>query len=200
MTLAQRSVVKSRILACAVLLVTLASGCNLINRALGRGLTDSQAAIREVENDYDVGPERPAITENDPDYQGPTAPDTAAPGTITIATMRLKQGRPRGSRQLLARITSDKDYPLMGIVEGQNFVWRNTWDSTAVAAATWVNTLTPAKVGSPDHVLSRDPRLNRYPALVTPHQPRLLKLVVNSFAFIACLDDPACGTGHCGYR
>lgn len=199
MTLRQRSVLKSQVVAAAVVLTVLFSGCRWIDRLFGRGQTTSQAFVLEAAKDYDVGPERGAITETDRGFPGPTAPDTAAPGTITIATMTLKSGRPRGSRQLLARITSDKDYPLMGIVEGQNYIWRNTWDSTAVAAATWVNTLTPAKYGKPDHVLTHDSRLNRYPAVESPHQPRLLKLIVNSIAFVACLDDPGCTSGHCGY-
>jgi hypothetical protein len=197
MTLAHRSVLKSRVVACAILLTVLFSGCRWIDRLLGRPtVTITQPLIVEAAKDYDVGPERPAITETDRTFPGPTAPDTAAPTTITIATMTLKSGRPRGPRQLMARITSNKAYPLMGIVEGQNFVWRNTWDSTAVAS---VNTLTPARPGEPDHVLTRDSRSNRYPAVNPPHQPRLLKLLVNSFAFVACLDDPGCGTGHCGY-
>jgi hypothetical protein len=199
MTVSPRSTVQSRAVATAVLLTMLFSGCRMIDPILGRGPRGSQSAILDASTDYDVGPETGATTETDRAFPGPTAPDTAAPRRITLAAMHLKPGRPRGPRQLLARITSDKDYPLMGIVEGQNFVWRNTWDSTAVAAATWINTVTPAAAGHPDHVLRRDPRLNRYPALVAPHQPRLLKLIVNSFAFIACLDDPGCGTGHCGY-
>jgi hypothetical protein len=133
----------------------------------------------------------------DPNFPGPTVSNDEAP-TMTIATLKLKPGRPRGARRLLARITSDKDYAPMGIAKGQNFVWRNSWDSTAVAAATWVNTLTPARAGRPDHVLTRDPRLNRYPPVGVPHEPHLLKLTVRSIAFVACLDDPICGTGHCG--
>jgi hypothetical protein len=197
MTLAHRSVLNSRVVACAILLTALFSGCRWIDRLLGRPTaTASQASIFDAAKDYDVGPERPAVEETDRAFTGPTAPDTAAPTSISIATMTLKPGRPRGPRQLLARITSNKAYSLMGITEGQNFVWRSTWDSSAVAS---VNTLTPGKAGAPDHVLTRDSRPNRYLPVGTPHQPRLLKLLVNSFAFVACLDDPGCGTGHCGF-
>jgi hypothetical protein len=195
MTLPQRSVLSSRVIACAVLLTVLVSGCSWIERLFGRPQI-TQPLIVEAAKDYDVGPERPATPETDRTFPGPTAPDSAAPTSITIASMTLKPGRPRGPRQLMARITSDKAYPLMGIVEGQNFIWRNTWDSTDVAS---VNTLTPAKAGAPDHVLTRDYRPNRYPAVDRPHRPRLLKLTVNSIAFVACLDDPGCGTGHCGF-
>jgi hypothetical protein len=198
MTLAHRSIVTPRVAVCAALLVVLASGCHQIESLFGRGRTATQSAILDAQDDYDVGPERPAIAENDPGFPGPTAPDAAAPAVITIATMRLKPGRPRGPSQLLARISSDRDYPPLGVVAGRNIVWRNSWDSTAVAAARWINTLTPAKGGKPDHVLTRDPRLNRYPATI-PHQPRLLKLTVRSIGFIVCLDDPACGSGHCGH-
>lgn len=195
MTLANRSIVQSRVVACGVLLIAAAAGCSHL---LGHVRTATQSAILEAQNDYDVGSERPPVAENDPIFAGPTAPDAAAPAVITIATMTLKPGHPRGPRQLLARITSDRDYAPLGIAAGQNFVWRNSWDSSTVAAARWANTITPASAGRPDHVLTRDPRLNRYPATI-PHQPRLLKLAVRSIGFIVCLDDPMCSTGHCGY-
>jgi hypothetical protein len=161
--------------------------------------TTTQALIlSEANRDYDFGPELPAVSRIDRTFPGPTAPDSAAP-TMTMAVMTLKAGVARPPQRIIARITSDRDYPLMGIYEGVNFVWRNTWDSTAVAAATWENRVTSDNPGLPDHVLVRDARLNQFPPTGTQHTPSILKLSVNSIAFEACLDDPVCPSGHCGY-
>jgi hypothetical protein len=195
MTIPHRSRRSSRITA-SLALALLASGCLWFGQ--GPAPTASQSAVLNASNDYDIGQERAAMVENDPAFPGPTSPDAAAPTTITIATMTLKPSRAHGSRRLLARITSDKDYPLLGIYTGQNFVWRNSWDTTAVSAPAWINTVTPAAPGKPDHVLTRDPRPNRYPAYDAAHQPSLHKLTVRSVVYIVCLDDPMCGTGHCG--
>lgn len=161
--------------------------------------TASQSAVVDALKNYDIGEERLPTVENDPAFQGPTAANAAAPTTITIATMTLKPSGARGSRRFLARITSNKDYPLLGIYEGQNFVWRNTWDSTVVSAPTWINTITPAALGKDDHVLTRDPRPSRYPVYGGAHEPSMYKLIVRSIALVVCLDDPMCSTGHCGY-
>jgi hypothetical protein len=192
MTPTHRSRPTSRLIPCLALLALLAllaSSC--------ASLTTSQVAVSNALDDYDVGPDRPPTTETDTGFRGPTVQD--APPHMTIATLTLKPGRPRGTRQLMALIKSDEAYAPMGIAEGENVVWRDTWDSTAVAAERWINVVTPRKRGKPDHTLRRDPRRDRYPALSVPHQPRLIVLSVRSFALIACLDDPSCGTGHCGH-
>ena len=187
--LAHRSVSTSSLISCIALLAASTASCH---RPLALP-TPTQLSVLGAADDYDVGPERPSTTEVDPDFPGPTV--STEPPDMTIAAMTLKPGRPRGPRRLLARITSPSDYEPMGLVKGQNLVWRNTWDSTATGA---VDVVTPMRPGRPDHVLTRDPRLNRYPPTDAPHRPRLIKLSVRSFAFVACLDDPMCPTGHCG--
>lgn len=196
MTLAHRSLSTSRWIPYVALLVVLTSSCK---KELDLLPTPSQITVLDAQDDYDAGPERAPATEADTLVPGMTLqPDDDAP-TMTIATLTLKPGRVRRSRRLLARITSNKDYAPMGIAKGQNLVWRDTWDSTAVAAAAWHSVLTPTtRPGRPDHVLVRDPRPNRYPPSVVPHQPRLIRLTIRSFAFVLCLDDPMCPTGHCG--
>jgi hypothetical protein len=180
-------------------LTVLASGCQwLFPPSAPPAPTPSQSAVLDASKDYDIGPEHSPIVQNDPAFPGPTAPDAAAPTIITIATMTLKPSHTRGSRRLLARITSNRDYPLLGVYEGQNFVWRNTWDSTAVSAPAWINTVTSTSPGKPDHTLTRDNRSTRYPPFDAAHQPSLFRLTVRSIAFVVCLDDPMCGTGHCG--
>jgi hypothetical protein len=197
MTLAHRSLSNSRVVVHVALLAVLASGCNKVTSG-GTAPTPTQSAIQDVQSDYSVGPERPVVLDTDPGFRGQTIDDAAAP-TMTIATLTLRPGRPRGTRQFLARITSDRDYVPLGIYEGRNYVWRNTWDSTAVAAANWVNAITPARRGRPDYRLTRDPRRDRYRPFGARHEPSLWKVTVRSVAFIVCLDDPACPTGHCGH-
>jgi hypothetical protein len=159
----------------------------------------SQGLILHLANtDYDFGPKRDAIPRVDPGFPGPTAPDSPAPH-MTIETMTMKAGLVHQPPRIIARITSDRDYPLMGIYEGVNYVWRNTWDTTTVAAATWINRITSDNLGQPDHQLVRDTRLNHLPPSGTHHEPSLLKLAVNSIAFELCLDDPLCQSGHCGH-
>jgi len=163
------------------------------------GRTTAQAVLlEEAQNDYDFGPERAQIDTADSSFPGPSVDDTLAPN-MTIASMTLKPGRARPPRRLLARLSSDRDYPAMGIYAGVNFVWRDTWDTTAVAAATWRNRVTSSRPGHPDHDLVRDSRLDRFPSTLGLHRPSVLRLRVNSIAFELCLDDPACPSGHCGY-
>ena len=161
--------------------------------------TPSQLAIRpQAQNDYDFGPERPAIDMTDSTFPGSSVPDSAAP-RMTASTMTLKTGHARSTRRLLARITSSRDYPPMGIYAGVNYVWRNTWDTTSVAAARWTNIITPDATGRPDKRLVRDARLDRFPITLGLHEPSVVRLRVNSYAFEVCLDDPVCPSGHCGY-
>jgi hypothetical protein len=115
---------------------------------------------------------------------------------MTIATMRLKSGKPQPSHRLIARIKSDGDYPAMGIHEGMNLVWRSSWDSTT--AGSWVTKIVPLAPFMPEHVLTRDPRMHEFTG-GDPREPRLVRVTVASVAFAACLDDPMCGSGHCGY-
>ena len=192
MTLARRPTWKSLTIPRIVLIAAVVSGCNKDQQ-----LTATQSAVLAAKDDYDEGPERPMETADDPNFPGQTVSDDDAP-VMKIRTLTLKQGHSHGPKRLFARIHSDKNYPLMGIHAGQNIVWRDSWDSTAVASATWKNTVTPEEPGEPDHVLTRDSRLNQYPAVVA-HQPRVIKLKVRSVAFVVCLEDPMCGTGHCGH-
>jgi hypothetical protein len=144
------------------------------------------AVLRTAEDDYDVAPsERPPKDTTDRAFPpGHSVSDNLAP-TMTIATMTLKAGHLPSSRKLLARITSNRDFPPMGIQRGMNYVWRDTLSRVA-----WI---TP-KGGGPDHALAPAPRYQFTPR--PEHQPSLLRIAVNSVAFIVCLDD--CPTGHCG--
>lgn len=160
------------------------------------GLAPSQTAlIVEAATHYDTGPKRGPLAIRDTAFPGPSTPGDSAPH-MSIATMTLKTGHARPPYRLIARIMSDGDYPAMGIYRGMNFVWRSSWDTTA--AATWVTKVVPMTPSATEHVLKRDPRLHEYTS-GDPAEPRLVQVSKASYAFAACLDDPMCGSGHCGY-
>jgi hypothetical protein len=166
-------------------------------------MTDTQglprarvALMREAVTEYDIGPERPPLAIRDTAFPGPSTDGETAP-QMTIATLRLKarHSRPSG-HQLIARIKSNGNYPAMGIHTGLNFIWRNSWDSTA--AARWVTKVIPMHPSAPDYTLHRDSRLHEYTS-GDAAEPRLVRVTKASFAFATCLEDPMCGSGHCGY-
>lgn len=150
-------------------------------------LPTPREVIRSAQDDYDYGPKRPARDTVIPGLGGPSVPDNSAP-TMTIETMTRKRSvRPDPLLRVLARINSSDDYPHMGIRRGDNLVWRD------VSGTNWI---TPNETGARSHRLVRIPRFDR-PAMM-PHEPGLLKIRVNSTAFVACLDCPH--TGHCGFQ
>jgi hypothetical protein len=154
-----------------------------------------QAILAEAATEYDTFAERPPVAIDLPNFRGPHTPGNvdAAPN-MTIATMRLKSGHPQPGHRLIARITSAGDYPPFGVYAGMNFIWRNSWNNADTA--TWVTKVVPTKPSAPpEHVLHRDSVEYTHGA---PTEPRLVKMTVASFAIAACLDDPRCGSGHCG--
>jgi hypothetical protein len=153
-----------------------------------------QAILLEAASEYDTFGERPPVAIDLPNFRGPHTPGNAeAAPNMTIATMRLKSGHTQPSHRLIARIKSEGDYPPFGIYAGMNFIWRNSWSNADTA--TWVTKIVPTKPSAPEHVLQRDSVEYTHGA---PAEPRLVKMTVASFAIAACLDDPRCGSGHCG--
>jgi hypothetical protein len=143
------------------------------------------ALLTEAQHDYDVAPtERPPKDTMDRAFPpGHSVSDDDAPN-MTIATMTLKPGHAPTRLKLIARITSNRDFPPMGNQRGMNYVWRDTVTKAA--------RITPQ--AGPDYHLVETPG---YQFVSRPeHQPSLLRVAVNSFAFVLCLDD--CPSGHCG--
>jgi hypothetical protein len=156
--------------------------------------TPSQIAAEQVaQAGYLVGTEREPRDTTDPNFRYASVPDDSAP-RMWIATMTPTSAVQPGAPRFLARIRSDGDYPPMGISRGLNYVWRE--DTTGIAQVNWRYRVTPARKGAPDHPLTRVPRYE-WP-LGSAHAPNLLRVRVNSRAFVICLDD--CPPGHCGYR
>jgi hypothetical protein len=127
----------------------------------------------------------------------PLPPGTAVPDadepTITIA--RAVPIRPPGpsGKVILALVRSDKPYQHLGIAVGDNYVWR---DATDADPKRWRTFMVPVSFSSNAKKLKRD--TTAYSS--GDHtQPRLVRRVTNSVSLGVCLDDPACGTGHCGY-
>lgn len=209
MSVAERSCLRqaqATVLALLVSVTLLAAGCKKDQTVQVRppsmqvsdtqGLSPAQQAlIVEADTDYEIGPERPPLAIRDTAFPGSSTEGDSAP-QMTIATMTFKAGHTKPSHRLIARIKSDGDYPAMGIHAGVNFLWRNSWDTAA--KATWVSKVIPLKAGATEYALHRDARLHEY-TTGDPQQPRLVRVTKASFAFAACLDDPMCGSGHCGY-
>jgi hypothetical protein len=208
MNVNERSCGRQVCVAAAAVLALFGAGCNkdqtlqqtpqTLTVADTQGLSPAQVAIfQEAVTEYDTDTaERPPLAIRDTAFPGSHTPGDSAPH-MTIATMRLKTGHPKPPHRLIARIKSDGDYPGIGIREGTNFIWRSSWDTTT--AATWITKVVPMKASAPEYVLHRDARLHEYTSGSSAAEPRLVKVAVASFAFATCLDDPMCGSGHCGY-
>jgi hypothetical protein len=154
-----------------------------------------QAVVREADSLYDFGNEREAITVTDHDFLGPIVDDGTIP-RMTIATARLKPNAARPLHRIIARITSQRAYPNMGIQRGYNYVWRSSWFDADSSG--WKTLIIP-RDSSTSRALVRDRRRQEYTHGRSPEEPRLVILKVHSVALGLCLDDPMCPTGHCGY-
>jgi len=160
------------------------------------GMTPVQVQIlKEALSHYNIDKnERPPLAITDSSFPGAAIPESEAP-EMTIATMTRDTTTPRPAWRLIARITSRGDYPAMGVYKGTNFIWRSSWNNAD--SATWVTRVVSTSPGKAAHDLHRDPRTIEY-THGDPSQPRLVKITVHSIAFAVCLDDPMCGSGHCG--
>lgn len=156
---------------------------------------EHEQIIRNAESLYDYGEERQTITVDDTAFKGPIVDEGGIP-QMTIATATLKPNAQQPPQRLIARIRSQGAYPQVGIQPGYNYVWRNSWDSKAVA--TWVTRIIP-RDSAIAYDLIRDSRLHEFTKGMSPEEPRLVILKVHSIALALCLDDPMCPTGHCGY-
>ena len=135
--------------------------------------------------------------------QGPVAPSTALPDpgvpeadapTMTIARAVPKVSPAPAGKVIMALVHSDKAYKQLGIEAGDNYIWRDSTDSDNKK---WETYMVPASAGS-------DPKKMKRAADKFSDgdhtEPRLVRSMTKALlAFGACLEDPACGSGHCGY-
>jgi hypothetical protein len=174
--------------------------------AKGMAPPDKDAILTSARNDYDYEtPERsPDDADNPNDITNGGVPAGQAP-TMKISKATRKSPVSSPTEEVLARIVSDKPYAPLGIIAGTNYLWRDRndpdhgkWKVYMIAddATTKPNKL---KRSNAEYVKSDDSGPH-------PHtQPRIARATkrknarVDSFAFGVCLEDPVCGTGHCGY-
>ena len=158
--------------------------------------TSGTSIIAEARKLYDYGKERPPVAVRDTAYLGPYVSDDSIP-RVWIATASLKPGIRRPKTRIIARIRSERAFAPLGLIAGYNYVWRNSWDTAAVAR--WTTRVVPDDRSAKPHDLVRDARNHEYTRGMSPLEPRLVRIKVHSTALGLCLDDPICPTGHCGY-
>lgn len=193
----------SRTPAVVLALSMLAAGCARANdEKTGAAKPPDQAAIvASAQSDYDYeSPERGADTADDPDDLENDGVEAGSAPTMTIARATLK-GSATGApdSEVLARITSSAAYDKLGISAGVNYVWRDRRDPPK-DDLTWKMYVVPADLTVKMEKWKRDGKKKAY-THGEPHQPRLVVASKDkaTIAFGACLDDPVCGSGHCGY-
>jgi hypothetical protein len=158
--------------------------------------TSSAMLVRRARTLYEYGPERRPIAITDSAFAGPVVPDTTAVPRMTISTATLKPGVTPPPERILARIRSSGDFAPMGIHAGDNYIARSSSDSTSAAQS--VTMVVSANLAASPYRLHRDARAIEY-THGDPREPRLVRITVHSFAIAACLSDPVCSSGHCGY-
>lgn len=143
-------------------------------------------------------PARIAVSARDPtDITHPGVPEASAP-TMTIAkAIRASTPTPL-TEEVLAKIVSDRAYPDLGLRPGDNYVWRYRADPVAANWQVWVVSDNPSHMGKQ---LSRSAHdftdgNHTQPRIVRARRTTAAAVV----AFGACLEDPVCPSGHCGYQ
>lgn len=176
------------------------SGCRLQQGSPSTGDpgadTTRTAIVREAQGLYDYGPDRLPIASVDTAFRGPVVADGAIP-RMWIATATLKRGVTRPTHRIVARIRSMGAYPPMGIAEGDNYIWRDTWSARDYSRSRAVVVSVDSTIKP--HALVRDERKIEYSHGADPAEPRLVLMKVHSVALGACLEDRICPSGHCGY-
>lgn len=157
-----------------------------------RGKKPDPQAVMDLAKSYDfVNPSAPVDANTA--LPGQPVPDTDAPN-MTIARAVAKMSPAPVGFVILAVVTSDKAYKPLGIEPGLNYIWR---DETDADAKKWETYMVPANVKSDPKKMKRE---NTKYSEGEHTEPRLVRTLTRAqFSFGACLEDPACGSGHCGY-
>jgi hypothetical protein len=123
----------------------------------------------------------------------------AVPTRFTIAKATRSPIPTPLTEEVLALIDSDKAYPELGILPGNNYLWRYRADADPTKWEVWL---------IPERAPQNAEPLTRYTERFSDGdhtQPRIVRaektrLAVVSIAFGTCLEDPVCPSGHCGYQ
>lgn len=156
----------------------------------------TQSEVLELAKSYDfVNPTGPIPAAN-PLPDGTGVPANQAPTSLTIERAVPKVSPAPEGKVILARVHSDKAYQHLGIEEGDNYIWVDR-HLPKLLKHWWRTYMVPAKAGSDAKRLKRSD--DEY-SHGDPTEPRLVMMIVRGIeSFGACLDDPNCGSGHCGF-
>lgn len=167
---------------------------------IGRGWpvadTSSVLIVRHAQELYDFGRERPPVEIRDTAFRGPVTDDSMRVPRLSIATATRRPGVVQQPYEIIARIRSDIDYLPMGLHAGDNYIWRKA--ARTADAKSWVTAIVSERDSTGVYRLRRDPRLLEF-THGAASEPRLVRITVHSWAIAACLSDPVCTSGHCGY-
>lgn len=134
------------------------------------------------------------------------------PDTITIAWAHLKPRLPPDPKsQIIALIHSSAAYKPLHIPAGDSYLWRDKFDPTDSKDHSWKLWIIPKDESDGDvkkwkrwkgEVEFSDVHVNpKQPHIIVVHKEVSdgVHALVDGIAFGACIDDPVCSAGHCGY-
>jgi hypothetical protein len=167
--------------------------------AVGSSRPDKTAILASAKADYEYeDPARGPVPATDPTaIPNPGVPQTDAPN-LTIRKARRKNIVVMPKEEVLALVYSDKRYSPLGIIADTNYIWRDRSDADSTK---WKVYMVPDDATNDLKKLKRDKDKKEYSRDRDPTKPRLVTGGKKRAAFVVgvCLEDPACGTGHCGY-
>jgi hypothetical protein len=154
-------------------------------------------AAKSAEYTYEAVPRVP-VTASVPDSIKHNGVAQGNAPTMVIAKATRKSTPTPLTELVLARVNSDKAYPELGILPHDNYIWRYRADPDSTKWEVWM---------IPEQAPRAAKRLTRTVELSGGHYtlPRIVRaektnVAVLSIAFGACVEDPACPSGHCGYQ
>jgi hypothetical protein len=148
---------------------------------------------------YEISPRTPVLAKNPDDITHNGVAQGLVPTTFTIAKATRSTTPTPLTEEVLAVIESDRAYAELGILPDKNYVWRYRADPDSTKWEVWV---------IPERVPRNAKQLTRSAERFTDgdhREPRLVRAeksrgVASTIAFGACLEDPVCPSGHCGYQ
>jgi hypothetical protein len=177
--------------------------CTQAGNAGGKGASrdkkPSQAEVLKLAASYTFPNPRAPVAPI-ADLPNPDLPDTDAPTKLTIA--RAVPITPPGpvDRVLMAVVYSDKPYKRLGIEVGNNYIFRDSSEHDPKKFETYMVPADPGSSGDAKKLKRASEKFSDGDHT----EPRLVRTVTklmtgSMLAFGACLEDPGCGSGHCGY-
>jgi hypothetical protein len=168
-------------------------------KTVARDLKPTQAEVIELAKSYDFPNAKEPVAPI-ADLPDPDLPEADAPTKLTIARAVPKTPPGPVGRVLMALVYSDKPYKRLGIEEGNNYVFRDSTGKDPKKFETYMVPADPKSSGDAKK-LKRDS--DKY-SEGDHTEPRLVKTAAKRMtgtmlAFGACLEDPGCTSGHCGY-